>query len=580
MKLRRLAKEKMLKLNFKRIIATVVSTAVVILILLNFAIGNNYIVFADSQSEGFVITDYHVDVRVTEDRIYKITENISCDFSEERHGIFREIPTSFYVERADGSRSRMNAVIKNIDANTNWEKDGGNIRLGDEDTTVIGKQDYTLSYDYVCDIDTLSGKDEFYFNIIGSEWETIIKHVTFNVNLPKDYDSDKVGFSMGESGIAGVPEGELIQNIDGLNINGETLSTLQPGEALTIRVELPDGYFVSNQSILDYWQYIIIAILAILSALMCFKWGRDDKIIPVVQFEAPEGYNSLDVGVMDHLDARDTDVLSLLVYLADKGYLTIEPIAKKYLGVFETQDFIFTKLKDYDGNNPCEAAFLDGLFTYGSKVTSKDLKKKFYTTVQEITFMERDFTKTLVWRKGRIPISMFLIASFLLMWMPSTQYGGFFDYIFSLSHMRLIAFLIGLACVIIMIASWGMIQRRTPLGVELAGKARGLAEFIETAEKDRVEQLVEDDPESFYKILPYASALGVSDKWIKKFEGIMLRRPSWYIYGDPYIDGYFMGSMLGTTLQDTMQEVSASPSSSGGGGLSGGGAGGGGGGSW
>ena len=579
----------MLRLNSRRIIATVAIVAVAFSMIAGYGIccRNNYS-FADANPNDYYISDYHVDVTVTEDRVYRITEKISCVFGVEKHGIYRSIPTAFRVKRADGSSSRMTARVRHFESDAIWEEDSDydpsgtansyyTVRLGDPYVTVEGKQDYTISYDYVCSPDTLKESDEFYFNIIGSGWDTDIEHVTFNVRMPKKYDNSAVGFSMGYSGIVGVPAGELISNVEGLNISGETLRTLNPGEALTIRTELPEGYFVTEQGIGQLWVYIATVILALVAAALCFKLGRDDKIIPSIQFSPPEGYNSLDVGVMDHLDATDNDVLSLLVYLADKGYLTIEPLEKKLLG---KQKFRFHKQREYDGNNPCERDFLDGMFGGSSSVDSTDLEDYFYQTVQSIVLMERGFTSELVWRKGRIPITFMILAGLLLMYLPSYIYGGFGNYLFSLTGINLIGFAAGVVAIIIMIISWGMIQRRTELGVELAGQARGFKEFIETAEKDRIEQLIEEDPQSFYSIIPYAMALGVTDAWIEKFKGITLPRPGWYLYDDPYIDGYILGSMLGSTLQDTMQSVSSAPESSGGGGFSGGGAGGGGGGSW
>ena len=41
--------------------------------------------------------------------------------------------------------------------------------------------------------------------------------------------------------------------------------------------------------------------------------------------------------------------------------------------------------------------------------------------------------------------------------------------------------------------------------------------FIETAEKQKLESMVMDNPTYFYDILPFTYALGVSDKWIEKF---------------------------------------------------------------
>ena len=42
------------------------------------------------------------------------------------------------------------------------------------------------------------------------------------------------------------------------------------------------------------------------------------------------------------------------------------------------------------------------------------------------------------------------------------------------------------------------------------------------AEKNQLEMLVEQNPNYYYDILPYAYVLNVSKKWIKKFENIPL----------------------------------------------------------
>lgn len=582
----------MLRLNSNRVIAAVVTAAVAIGIFFGcglFAFNNSY---ADAESEGFVITDYSVDVTVTENRTYKITETIVCDFNQYKHGIYRSIPTVFKVKRADGSSSKMAAYIENFDANTIWDTDSdydvpGNadsyftVRLGDPDELVTGVQKYTISYDYVCSDDTLEGADEFYFNVIGSGWNTDINHVYFNINMPKSFDSNKVGFSLGDYGNAGVSEGELLVAVNDRVISGETVNPMGPYEALTIRAELPDEYFVKNNNGNAFlWAYLLIVLLAIVSIVMCFKFGRDEKIVPVISFEPPEGYNSLDVGQMDHLDPTDDDVLSLLIYLADKGYLTIEPIPDRHGNVEKSKKFYFHKIKEYDGDNLCERVFLDGLFGGSTTVSSDDLEDSFYITVQDVAAYARGFTADLVSRKGRLPITLIILASIGLMYLPIAGSGGFSFFIATITKLTTIGFLAGIASIIVMIICWGFIQHRTKLGVELAGQARGLKEFIETAEKDRIEALIEQDPQSFYKIIPYAMVLGVSDKWIKKFKGITLERPSWYLYDNPMMEGYMIGHILSSTLNHTMSEVATAPSSDGGGGFSGGGAGGGGGGSW
>lgn len=117
---------------------------------------------------------------------------------------------------------------------------------------------------------------------------------------------------------------------------------------------------------------------------------------------------------------------------------------------------------------------------------------------------------------------------------------------------------------------------------EIYGRICGFKDFIEKAEKDKLEMLISEDPEYFYNILPYAQALGVTDVWSDKFENIAIQKSDYYDYtGSPY-----RVASISRSLERTMRNADRTESSgsSGGdfssGGCSGGGSGGGGGSSW
>ncbi len=89
--------------------------------------------------------------------------------------------------------------------------------------------------------------------------------------------------------------------------------------------------------------------------------------------------------------------------------------------------------------------------------------------------------------------------------------------------------------------------------------------------------------------MPFALALGVSDQWAKKFEGLFDYHPTWYV--DPahaYFNVVLFNSVVsnfdhnfqGAMIAATSKAAGAGGSGMGGGGFSGGGFGGGGGGSW
>ena len=61
-------------------------------------------------------------------------------------------------------------------------------------------------------------------------------------------------------------------------------------------------------------------------------------------------------------------------------------------------------------------------------------------------------------------------------------------------------------------------QRKTEYGETITAKVLGFKDYLIHAEKEKIEKLVEENPNYFYEILPYTYVLGVSEKWIKIFE--------------------------------------------------------------
>ena len=146
----------------------------------------------------------------------------------------------------------------------------------------------------------------------------------------------------------------------------------------------------------------------------------------------------------------------------------------------------------------------------------------------------------------------------------------------------------GVVTVVILLILNSIMTARTTYGCEILGKIRGFKRFLENARKDELEQLVMQTPSYFYDILPYTYVLGISKKWISKFEEINIEPPTWYGSTSTF-NVITFGNSINRALSDTNSVMSSSPSSSGssssgggfsGGGHSGGGAGGGGGRSW
>ena len=612
-------------------------------------------IHAAYESTGYNITAYDVDIYVTEGNVLKVTEKIDTNFKSAKHGIIRNIPLTGTVRRSDGSKGSFRAKISNIKVSDNYTKTTSftngqklvELKIGDADTTLRGNKSYTISYDYALGDDKVSDYDELYYNIIGTQWDTTISNVTFSIHMPKDFDTSKIGFTHGTQG-SSQTDG-ITYEVDGNTITGEYNSDLSSYNGLTVRIELPEGYFV----IKDYQKYIDYAVIAlfiglvVITFVLWLKNGKDRPVVETVEFYPPEDLNSAELAQVYKGEVRGQDVTSLLIYLANKGYLKIKEEDKK--GLISTYKAItFVKLKEYDGENYSEKTFFDGIFKYGDEVPISKLEDRFYVTQGKIVnhINSKKNIEKVIDKKSRKSKTITTVFEFLVLIVTCLTLGmatgdisnslfslpfvicslamikagvGFFKkkeaggivvgamlifmsfcFFFSSQTMVLVesdgfssadwlVLGIGVVSIILLIIFETIMPARTEYGTKMLGKIRGFKRFLETARKEELERLVEENPSYFYDILPYTYVLGVSSKWIKKFETMNLRSPDWYDSANAFTVSDF-GRSINNAFNTTNSAMSSSPSSSGsssgggggssGGGFSGGGSGGGGGSSW
>lgn len=330
----------------------------------------------------YTIQSYNINMIVNEDNTFDITENITAYFNVAKHGIYRKIPLKNSITRTDGTKSRNIAKITDISVSeecTIYTENGYKvIRIGNENQTLTGKQSYTIKYKYNIGKDPLKNADELYFNLIGDQWDTSISNISFSITMPKSFDKSLLGFSSGNVGSTN--SSNVTYSVNGNVITGNAINTLNAGQALTVRLTLPEGYFVVESSDIDVFSIFVIivcAIFVLIADRLWEKYGKDEQVVETVEFYPPEGYNSAEVGFLYNGTADTKGVISLLIYLANQGYLKIEEIEEN--GLFSTsKGFRITKIKEYDGNNEYEKIFFEGLFrcAKGTLIKASDLMRK------------------------------------------------------------------------------------------------------------------------------------------------------------------------------------------------------------
>ncbi|MCR4880813.1 MAG: DUF2207 domain-containing protein [bacterium] len=593
----------------------------------------SFVLSASALAENFYIKNYIVDLNVDNQKVLNVSEFIETNFfNEGSHGIYRQIPVS--------RGSKVDDIRVAYNTGEGWERaytasyDGMNrmysVKIGRPNVTIFGDVTYQIEYQY-----TIGDKnDNIYFNLIGTGWRTNINQAKFRITMPDSIDEKDVKFFVGKKGTT-TSDNRIKFFVDNNRytdsrsyIEGEITAPLLPYEGVTIKVDVPKGYFDIHKNIWDYLleniQYVILALILLLTYAGYQTWntfGKDYHIVPVVNFNPPEKMNSAEVELFYRGKATNKSLISLVFYLANKGYLKITQ-KESFLG---GTDFTLEKLKDYDGTNKIEAEFFNKLF-FKKVVTKADLGKsatfnsKCIEIIEKINknrekvFERQSLSWKLKLKMGLLILGdilltvlymcdlniavlapclfmllfifiaiMVLVAvgpePFIIIW--SLGFGGIpLIGLFALSGFNFSPIsIIGIVGVVIIAVCFYHLPKRSQYSAQVFGQILGFKRFLETAEKERLKEMVEENPAYFYDILPYAYVLDVSDRWIKKFEGIMAN-PDWYNSSSP-LSAHSFNSFSNAVQSAGCSSYSSSSGGGGhGGGCSGGGHGGGGGGSW
>jgi Predicted membrane protein (DUF2207) len=137
------------------------------------------------------ILDYTVDLQIEADGTLLVTEEIAYDFgTEERHGIFRDVPVRFrYDDRHDRVYPLQVLEVSGSpgtpDQYTLEEVDNTlRVRIGDPDQTISGRHDYTITYRVEGTLNGFPDHDELYWNAIGADWEVPLEQASVTVRAP------------------------------------------------------------------------------------------------------------------------------------------------------------------------------------------------------------------------------------------------------------------------------------------------------------------------------------------------------------------------------------------------------------
>ncbi|MFZ2252991.1 MAG: DUF2207 domain-containing protein [Minisyncoccia bacterium] len=495
------------------------------------------------------IESFVSDISIAKDSTAVVTERIAYVFTEERHGIFRCVPTIHQDKASSVFKERyIDVEIKSVrmdsqDAPYTLNETSGElcVKIGDADTLINGPHTYEIVYTVGGAVSYEAyGGAEWYWNVSGNAWEIPVYVVEAHVS---SVDSILLRERACYRGVVGKTDScQIATDTEGKIIFSGT--QFNPGEGMTIAQALDRSkiaYDVRERYNLA-WLIAIFSIFVVgVSAYALYryktKFRTGNTIIP--QYEPYPEVKPMYAGYLfdKRLDARD--ITAGVVYLAEQGFIKIKKIDKKVLFFFEVDDYemeLIRPIQDLIGTFEKEIIefIFDTSAQVGGKMTLSDLKSN-YSKANE----------------NRVR----LLALDRALAHDVTEKGFFTGFFFT---------------------------RRTRKGYVALDHLKGFKDFLRVTETQRYifHNAPEKNAEQFMEYLPYAIAFGVEKEWAKTFEGITITNPDWYDGGGNM--STFNAVALTQSLGgfSTAFAASSGTSASSGGGSSGGGGGGGGGGSW
>ncbi|NLX74912.1 MAG: DUF2207 domain-containing protein [Synergistaceae bacterium] len=529
------------------------------------------------------------------------------------------------------------------------------LRIGDPNKIIPpGIHTFTITYNTKKQLGFYDNHDELYWNVTGNQWAFPIIKASCTVALPKKNFGE--GFNSVEWYVGAYGEkGE--KNYATLGVSNEVTTTipLKVGEGLTVVYTWAKGLVTPPPPPLtdNNLAQGIIGIITLITTLCWFifawaRWGKEpprEAIIPL--FSPPNSESPASMRYFRDIAVDKTALTAAILNLAVKGAIKIEEkqVVSFPFGRKQSKFYLHKNNTDLISMQPEEDKMMLQLFPGSIKSISlsDDTSDRMIKTMNSLRrhldqdegrFFKSNFDKyfigifiyalglaSLYFFSGETPTNLFFCGiTGLLIILPAipllnkkqkTPFNKFLQFIIRLimpitvgvfsmgmmvslgkSPLVLIFFLLSATVSSLMRP---LLSSRTVEGFDALNSAEGLAMYMKTAEKERLEMFnpPEETPELFEKLMPYALALDVAKTWGNRFEKILSLKeyqPTWYMGPNPnmflnrgtfaHFSSNFANQINSSLISQTTTSAPGSSSGFGGGGFSGGGGGGGGGSGW
>ena len=388
--------------------------------------------------------------------------------------------------------------------------------------------------------------------------------LSFTVSLPKEF-SARPRFSSGYYDT--LVEDLMIVTTQGSVTAGLVNEIMRDNDTLTMTLTLPEGYFAGRygESKLSPVMTVIIFLLLALVLLYWYRTLKNPRLRVQARTLPPDGVNPGDIPYL--LAGGDADFNMLVSHWAVLGYLSFyvnksgHVILRRRMSMGNERRKFEQRLFDLLFGSE---QMVDGASIHYKKVGAKAMQviprywaKRLYEKRSGSPFLVRALCglscalASVVAMDAAAPqklhglfLFVSFIAGFAMCWMIFRACGAYY-----LNNWVGTGLGIGSALLMLIIGGVGgstltMLPcvaaaaffgwqtchggQRRPYGDEVIAQALGFRRFLHNATETHVLQMLRRDPQYFYRILPYAEAMGMGRQFVSLFRDCRLEACQWY----------------------------------------------------
>ena len=504
-------------------------------------------------------------------------------------------PTSFSLQSVTDEQGKT--------LEYNWN--GDELRIGKKDVYVQGEKTYVIKFTQ-CDVTKHydnTGRDEFYWDVIGNEWRVPMENVRVSVKFDEPLQAARAGEAFCYTGAHGSTKR---CNISGYKSEIVTnVSRLNRREGITMAVGFTSDTFARYQETLiekfiEIWsmvQAVVSSLTAILILLLVWRYrrlfGRYSELKPIPPEYLPPKQASVMMSTYilkryDLFIVKGSAKVAQLLDLAVRHYVKLYEVKKA--SFLRSAQYEIEIVKDLTELRSEESEVIRDMFgesmpkpgqrlnlkklqnnlSYAARTGDDDNNLKSLARGKYALCEQKPENKRIVqkWALWFFVIGALLLSPVLLI-MAGIVFALSFGWSLTDEGLALRRYLAGLKMYIGVAEAERLQMLQSPEGAE---KVK-----IDTADERQLVKLYE-------RVLPYAVLFGQEKEWSKqlgKYYEQVGEQPDWYSGQGAFNAAAFAAGMNSlSSVASSASDYSSTSGGSTGGGFAGGGGGGGGGGGW